>query len=238
LLKLSLLHFYLGLFYNRSVSSDRAALLRYAAYTLYAIVILYYMAHMSLLLAICQPISKQWNPANPDGHCGDLKKQEISSCAVNIILDLAIVILPMPALVSLRISLSKKIGLIGLLSLGLSICVVNVTRLILIVAHGNEDFTYTSSDVGLLTGMEVWIGYITASLPTVGPVFRRSQAVTQAQVQRYYRSRTDGASSRPSKKSFGASLLATTASFEPLTDEAVALEDRPHVPSATSGKLP
>jgi hypothetical protein len=94
-------------------------MLRWAAHAVYATVILYYIAHMSLLLSICQPISLQWNPANPDGHCGDIKKQEISSCAVNIILDLAIVILPMPALWTLRIPLSKKFGLIGLLSLGI-----------------------------------------------------------------------------------------------------------------------
>ena len=197
-----------------------------AAYALYTLVVLYYIAHMSLLLAICQPISKQWNPTNPDGHCGDIKKQEISSCAVNIILDLAIVILPMPALISLQIERRKKMGLIGLLSLGLVICVLNVTRLGLIVTTGNDDFTYTSADVGLLTGMEVWIGYITASLPTLGPLFRRSQIASEAQMQKYYRSRSGGASSRPSKKSFGASILATNASFEPLNDEGIAMEER------------
>lgn len=213
---MSLLHFYLGIFLNRTVSSGRAMVLRYSAFLVYTVVILYYIAHISLLLAICQPISLQWNPTNPDGHCGDIKKQEISSCAVNIVLDLAIVILPMPALISLQIPLSKKLGLAGLLSLGITICVINITRLVLITTTGNEDFTYTSSDVGLLTGMEVWIGYITASLPTLGPIFMGKKMQSHAQPQKYYRSTS---SSRPSKKDFGASLLETTASFEQLSDE-------------------
>ncbi|PVI01569.1 hypothetical protein DM02DRAFT_671131 [Periconia macrospinosa] len=227
LLKMSLLHFYLGIFLNRNVSTGRSMILRYAAFGVYSIVILYYIAHVSLLLAICRPISLQWNPANPDGHCGDIKKQEISSCAVNIILDLAIVILPMPALLKLQIPTSKKIGLAGLLSLGVTICIINITRLGLIVTHDNSDFTYTSSDVGLLTGMEVWIGYITASLPTLGPLFMQGKMQTQANVQKYYRSRSTGQSSRPSKKSFGASVLETNASFERLNEaEGIALESR------------
>ncbi|KAF2240322.1 hypothetical protein BU26DRAFT_611751 [Trematosphaeria pertusa] len=163
---------------------------------------------------------------NPDRPCGGIREQEISFCAVNIVLDLAIVIPPMPALLSWHIKMSKKIGLVGLLSLGFSICIINITRLGLIVTTGNEDFTYSTLDVGLLTEMEVWIGDITASLPTLGPIFRQNQTASQGRALKYYRSRSGSASSWPSNKTFGTSILATNASSEPPNDEAIALKDR------------
>jgi hypothetical protein len=93
------------------------AILRSTAYTVYAISILYWLAQITLLLRICQPIALQWNPTRGGGHCGDITKQEISSAVMNMILDLFIVIIPMPVLWSLRISLKKKIAIAGIISL-------------------------------------------------------------------------------------------------------------------------
>ena len=116
---MSLLHFYRSLFLTQPVFSTRMTALRFTAYTIYGITVLYWIAQITLLLRICQPIALQWDPARGGGHCGDITKQEISSAVMNMILDLSIVILPMPVLWSLRISLKKKIAVAGILSLGL-----------------------------------------------------------------------------------------------------------------------
>lgn len=52
------------------------------------------------------------------GHCGGITKQEISSSAVNMILDLAIVVLPMPEIWLLQLPFKKKIAINVILSLG------------------------------------------------------------------------------------------------------------------------
>jgi hypothetical protein len=104
------------------MASSRMRLLRSAAYSVYAIVVLYFIAHMALLLRICKPIALQWDPTRGGGHCGDITKQEISSAVMNMILDLFIVLLPMPILWNLRISTKKKVAIGGILSLGL-LCV-------------------------------------------------------------------------------------------------------------------
>ncbi|PSN65033.1 hypothetical protein BS50DRAFT_49957 [Corynespora cassiicola Philippines] len=98
LIKMSLLHFYSSIFLAHSTSSNRKGLLHYSAYTIYAVSVLYWIAQITLLLSICQPIALQWDPSRGGGHCGDITKQEISSAAMNMILDLSIVVLPMPVL--------------------------------------------------------------------------------------------------------------------------------------------
>jgi hypothetical protein len=119
LTKISLLHFYRITFFSHPVPDTRTTILRIATYTIYAISVLYWLAQITLLLSICQPIALQWDPTRGGGHCGDITKQEISSAVMNMILDFSIVLLPMPMLWALRMSLKKKIAISGILSLGL-----------------------------------------------------------------------------------------------------------------------
>ncbi|KAF7513052.1 hypothetical protein GJ744_011318 [Endocarpon pusillum] len=219
LIKLSLLHFYRSIFLVHSVRSQRIKLLQYSAYTIYALCVLYWIAHITLLLRICQPITLQWDPAQGSGHCGDITKEEISSSAMNMILDLSIVILPMPSLWSLRISLKKKFAINAILSLGLLVCIISAVRLILVIRNGSEDFTYTSTDVGIFSGSEIYIGWISTSLPTLGPLFRKDRLATEARNRKYYVSRRGERSGKPLKKGFRDSLLMMNQSFQPLKDQ-------------------
>lgn len=65
----------------------------------------------------CWPISKNWNVTEP-GHCGTQFDLLVGSAVPSVVIDLIILILPLPKLWQLRINRAKKIGLMGVFVLG------------------------------------------------------------------------------------------------------------------------
>jgi len=66
---------------------------------------------------ICRPLALYWDPTLP-GKCGDLLALWIMTGTLNIVTDLAILILPMPYLYGLEIALYRKVVLIATFGVG------------------------------------------------------------------------------------------------------------------------
>ena len=79
---------------------------------------LFWIAYVLTGFLICHPLAFNWNK-QLRGHCGNATSQEIGPAAVNMILDLSIVMLPLPVLWSLQMPLKRKVMLSDILSLGL-----------------------------------------------------------------------------------------------------------------------
>ncbi|KAK2745694.1 hypothetical protein FQN57_003591 [Myotisia sp. PD_48] len=177
LVKLSILHFYIGIFPKPAF--------RWAAYIIAVLTILFWISYIVTGFVVCRPLNYHWNRRIP-GHCANVIAQEIGSASVNLALDLFIVVLPMPVPWSLRMRLKKKILLSGVLSLGLCICAMNLTRVILVITEDAEDFTFSVVYARLFASLEIYVGIITACLPTLGPLVLREKRRphTSAGVQR------------------------------------------------------
>ena len=52
---------------------------------------------------------------------------------------------------------------------------MNFTRVLLVAFANAADFTYSFTYAGLFAGLEIYIGIITTSLPTFGPLFSRGK---------------------------------------------------------------
>ena len=59
-------------------------------------------------LLICRPLAYNWNPTI-NGTCGDTHKLYLSGGIVNLLLDVSIVILPMPMLWGLQVCISTYV---------------------------------------------------------------------------------------------------------------------------------
>lgn len=66
---------------------------------------------------ICQPFSMNWETV-PDGHCGDQILLFTITGAINLATDVAVILLPLPALYKLRMGIYKKLLLVAAFSLG------------------------------------------------------------------------------------------------------------------------
>lgn len=65
----------------------------------------------------CLPIAKFWDPSIP-GYCLSRKGLWFSNAAMHIVTDLAILVIPVPALVGLDLPRRQKVALITIFALG------------------------------------------------------------------------------------------------------------------------
>ena len=77
----------------------------------------YAFIFIPIFMTQCSPPAASWNPSL--GHCKPLQKEEYSSVAVNMAIDLAIVALPLPTIWALQMRMRKKLGISFLFSIGL-----------------------------------------------------------------------------------------------------------------------
>jgi hypothetical protein len=90
-----------------------------ASWTLGALIAAYGVSFLVVFSTNCTPISQQWAPV-PGGHCKSVMNEEIASVSLNMAMDGALVVLPLPALWGLQMAFKKKVGVSFLFSLGLA----------------------------------------------------------------------------------------------------------------------
>lgn len=121
--KTSILVFYLTLTRNQKVA-------RWANYITLAVVNAAGLALTLVTIFQCHPVSAAWNVSDPaDTQCIDIVTLYLSSSPVNIITDLAILILPMPILTQMRLPSKQKAILVITFSFGSFVAVVDVVRI-------------------------------------------------------------------------------------------------------------
>jgi hypothetical protein len=91
---------------------------RIAAYTTTALAVVWAVATVIMILAICQPLPRFWNYELP-GKCGDLVTTLIAFGALDVALDVVILILPIPMVYQLQMPFANKIGLAAIFAMGL-----------------------------------------------------------------------------------------------------------------------
>lgn len=109
-LKLSMLALYTRIFSTR--------MLKNWSYVLMVIVACYGISFIVVFLTNCFPIDNLWNP-QPGGWCHNPIYEEFASIGLNMVMDLAIVIMPMPALWGLNMPLRNKFFVSIMFSIGL-----------------------------------------------------------------------------------------------------------------------
>ncbi|KAJ3578841.1 hypothetical protein NPX13_g1727 [Xylaria arbuscula] len=82
----------------------------------------YLIAVLSASLAICQPIRASWDPV-VTGRCGNQRVAYLCVEVTSLILDLAIIIAPLPSLMQLNTPLRTRLTLCAILSVGSVQCI-------------------------------------------------------------------------------------------------------------------
>ena len=68
---------------------------------------------------ICRPFAYNWNKLIPGGTCGNEKSLDLYLGIFNLLLDVCVVVLPMPVLWGLQMAFNKKLMLSGMFGLGI-----------------------------------------------------------------------------------------------------------------------
>ena len=177
--KTSILIFYLRL------SRNTQKILRIASYATLAVVNVAGVVLTFLNAFQCHPVTAAYDPSVQDAKCISIVTLYLCSAPVNIITDLAILVLPIPVLTGMRLPQRQKTVLVFTFALGIFVTIVDVIRIYYlqqassdqIIAQtrlGTElDFAWNASIALMWSAVEVNIGIICACIPTLKPLIKR-----------------------------------------------------------------
>ncbi|KAF2840737.1 MFS monosaccharide transporter-like protein [Patellaria atrata CBS 101060] len=185
--KTSILIFFLSL-------SKSQRIFRWATYSTLVVVNAAGFALTILNIIQCRPLGAAFKTPIPESAtCTDIVTLYLSSAPVNIITDLAILILPMPILTSMRLPKKQKAILVVTFGFGIFVAVVDVVRIAYlqqaaelrlrniqdISSNGDtknaerNDFSWYASYTFMFSAIEVHVGIMCACVPAMKPLFSR-----------------------------------------------------------------
>ncbi|OJJ99926.1 hypothetical protein ASPACDRAFT_43563 [Aspergillus aculeatus ATCC 16872] len=168
----------------------------------------------------CTPVRASWE-AVAGSKCVTQWKFFTGTAAPSAILDLIILLIPLPLLWSLHMTRAKKAMLIGLFICGYSVVVVSVGRLITLLKAGSAleaDLTWTTIEYICWVQCEGPISLMSVCLPNITDLGRRWLA--RSGRTQPLRNSAFSLSSSASKPSNTADLLSGKRSFHPLGEVA------------------
>jgi hypothetical protein len=113
LLKASALLFYARIFLNRQYSTS----FTYSLYVVHALNIAWFVGIVLSSAFMCKPIAKSWNPFL-EGTCGSTPALWLGSAIPSVVIDLIILMLPLPMIWTLKMSIARKSGITAIFVCG------------------------------------------------------------------------------------------------------------------------
>ncbi|MCJ1448879.1 MAG: hypothetical protein MMC23_009398 [Stictis urceolatum] len=184
--KTSILTFYLTLSKNQPI-------FKWASIATLVVVNVAGLALTILNVFQCRPVGAVFHQVIPaNAQCTDLVTIYLSSSPVNIVTDLAILVLPFPVLTKMRLPKKQKIILIVTFSFGFFVAAVDIVRIAYLqqafqvrlneVGRANanisnisqgDDFSWYASLSFMWSAIEVHVGIICACVPSLKPLVAR-----------------------------------------------------------------
>ncbi|KAI1505915.1 hypothetical protein F5X99DRAFT_366534 [Biscogniauxia marginata] len=163
--KLSILSLYTVIFPNQRF--------HYICYSAMGISIAYLASVFAEAFALCTPVEYNWDKSIPGGECHNENLAYLIAGITNLVIDAFIVALPMPMLFGLQMSLTKKLSIAGMFSLGALICVLSLLRVVSLLEWDLTDITYTGTRIAIYSILEPTLGVVNACLPTIKPALHK-----------------------------------------------------------------
>ncbi|WWC71178.1 uncharacterized protein I206_105131 [Kwoniella pini CBS 10737] len=194
---------------------------RYGTYGTMVIVTLAGTVCTFIAVFECRPISAAWSTdsADSDAKCIDVIALFLSAAPVNILTDLAILLLPLPILTSLRMEMRQKVALLGTFLVGGFVTIVDIVRIAYLQQalkaeriygdHGElnantqfGDFTYYISFSIMWSFIEISVGLMCSCtlvlkpliLKVVPAILRKSRESGQTHAETYHLTHISNAS--------------------------------------------
>ncbi|KAL9592696.1 MAG: hypothetical protein Q9179_006454, partial [Wetmoreana sp. 5 TL-2023] len=125
---------------------------------------LYYIIAILITVFECTPVQKSWEKQLP-GSCIDLQTFFFANAAFNVITDILVMALPIPAIAKLQITRKQRIGLGLIFFVGLVATATSIVRMTTLHAGGeNNDVSWTTSGSTIWSSIEMNVAIICACL--------------------------------------------------------------------------
>ncbi|KAF6814143.1 integral membrane protein [Colletotrichum sojae] len=149
---------------------------RRVVYTLVGIVVCYSVVYVLINISGCKPIEASWDTTIPkaEASCVDKLTTYLTLSIANIIMDVLILLLPLPVVIPLQMGKRQKFSLILLFGTGAFVCGVATKRTIdLPGLLSSPDYCWDAVTQFVWCFLEVNAGIVCASVPALKPFFMR-----------------------------------------------------------------
>lgn len=138
----------------------------------------------------CKPVAFFWDTTIPGGKCIDQQKLYTVNTALNVTMDFAILLLPIPIVWKAQMALKKRLIVIGLFALGGFVCIASLIRVTKLFGPASaQDITWAAVESHTWSMIEVNAGIVAGCVPQLKPLFRSCF--------NFLRDTTNGSNSRP-----------------------------------------
>jgi len=123
----------------------------------------------------CTPIAKAWDPRITDGSCINQYQWYLATAALSFLIDIYILILPVPVIWRLNMSLKRRISLLAAFFLAYSVIVLSIGRLVsttIIVPQLYSDLDWYFPSYAYWACLEPAISLICISVPNIANLVR------------------------------------------------------------------
>ncbi|KAK2031569.1 hypothetical protein LX32DRAFT_584641 [Colletotrichum zoysiae] len=135
---------------------------------------LYTIPVFIMKMLICRPVAGFWNPAIKTT-CFVQRDIYLADTTISAATDMAVLCLPIPVAVTLRMSWNKRLKVLAMLGSGGVATAASLVRLVVVIKlEESGDATVSLIRVTLLGTAEVTIGLMCACLPAINILFHRS----------------------------------------------------------------
>ncbi|CAK1358667.1 unnamed protein product [Cercospora beticola] len=133
---------------------------------------------------LCQPVSYTWKALSGlKGTCVNRNAQLYSNSAVNIAMDVIVLLLPVRKILQLRMTWPKKIGLLFTFLVGFVTTATSVIQFYYLITRLNstQNPTWDYFDIGVWRITEMYLGVVCCCMPMIAGLVKRSvQRASQA----------------------------------------------------------
>ncbi|KAK8057890.1 hypothetical protein PG996_011827 [Apiospora saccharicola] len=151
----------------------------------------FYIAGFIVKAQVRHPIQSYWNLHQPGTDVVSQRAVFAADTVMSTISDLAVLILPIPAVVSLKLPLWKKLKIWSMLGLGGIATMAGIVRLIFVLQfQKSNDQSVSFIRFNLFATAELTIGVICACLPACGILIARSRNSVASNHSSYFSSRS------------------------------------------------
>ncbi|KAK2045443.1 integral membrane protein [Colletotrichum somersetense] len=124
---------------------------------------------------ICRPLSDNWLLDLKNRNCGNQPAADGTMGVLNMITDIAVLVMPIPHLWKLRLETYKKVALIVTFSLGVFTCIVSALRLYYLANLEYYDVIFNIPNALIFSALEPAVGITLACIPLLRPLLGRSK---------------------------------------------------------------
>ncbi|KAJ5701249.1 integral membrane protein [Penicillium malachiteum] len=161
------------LFYLRIFPSDRT---RRIIKLSIAVTLAYGLAFLFVFAFQCSPVSYNWNSwdGTHEGSCVQTNTMVVTAAALNIVLDVWVIALPIPQVLKLQASITTKIQVVFMFSVGFLITGVGIYRAVMLKMFANStNPTWDDAAGGYWSVIEIDVGIFCLCMPALRSLLGR-----------------------------------------------------------------